>query len=167
MDLEEKLALANAIEKRAKKVSDECKQTLRDELIESGYDRKSIIINGSKIGEVSISYTKPKPCVLFDKSKEAFVFFVQNGLVDYTKIEQVLNKDWDKQFSKIGDQVIFNDTGEVCDFLIWQPSTISRVNVNGCKSSYDLNKSEQSKYTGVDVVFTDKLTGAEVFGLLE
>lgn len=167
MELEERLALANAIEKRAKKIADECKQTLRDDLLASGYDRKSIIINGSKIGEVSISYTKPKPCVLFDKSKEAFDFFIANGLVDCTKIEQVLCTDWYKRFSLVGDQVIFNETGEVCDFLIWQPSTISRVNINGCKSSDDLNKAEQSKFTGVDVVFSNKLNSAEVFGLLE
>lgn len=108
------------------------KEDARAELMESyseiGADRKAIMANGVKVGDMSLTYNSSKPCILADRMEEALDF-----LEDLDMVERKPKKDWESRFKAIDGRVFCTETGEFVDWAIWQPSSVKCATVRGCK----------------------------------
>lgn len=151
---DEELALLKALAKKVKERLDVIEYQAKDEVmagyIENGTDRRSIIIEGVKVGEIGLSYSKAKPVIKPGRELEALVYLGECGLTELKPV-----KDWEKRFARAGAQVVDQETGEVVDWAEWLPQTASTAAIRGCKPD--------------DVVqaFGPKLNGATFAGLLE
>lgn len=154
MTKDAQLALLSAMNKRIKPALDDAKAAARNALLEdfqeSGNDRHAILIDTTKVGEVGISYSEAQPVIKAERSQEALAFLTELGLTDVTP-----KKGWGQHFSIAGKDVICTDTGEVVDFLLWQPSMAKTAAVRGCKPE------------DVLAAFQGQLPTDEIIGLLE
>lgn len=154
MTKDAQLALLSAMNKRIKPALDDAKAAARNALLEdfqeSGNDRHAILIGTTKVGEVGISYSEAQPVIKAERSQEALAFLTELGLTDVTP-----KKGWGQHFSIAGKDVICTDTGEVVDFLLWQPSMAKTAAVRGCKPE------------DVLAAFQGQLPTDEIIGLLE
>lgn len=114
---DEKLALLTVIDKTVKRELDEAKLKARQQLLELAEqglaDRKPILVNGQKVGEVGASYAKPKPVIIDEV--QALKFLQEHGLT----VQQPV-AGWEKFFAKAGDVVVFTDSGEVANGIQWE-----------------------------------------------
>ena len=154
MTKDAELALLSAMDKRIKPALDDAKAAARNALLEdfqeSGNDRHAILIGTTKVGEVGISYSKAQPVIKAERLQEALAFLTELGLTDVTP-----KKGWEQHFSIAGENVICTDTGEVVDFMLWQPSEAKTAAVRGCKPE------------DVLAAFQGQLPTDEIIGLLE
>ena len=129
---DEKLALLKAITAQAKPQLDELTAQARNDLMgrfsKDGTDRRAILANGVKVGEVGISYTTPKPFIYEDMMQQACDF-----LADYGLVERTPAKGWEKHFALVGGKVVFKETGEEVDWAGWQPKEPKTAAVRGCR----------------------------------
>lgn len=151
---DEKLALLEGMNKKLKPMLDEAKGQAKLELMEmcrqNGVDRKAIMVDGQKVGEIGIAYSTAKPAIMPGREKEALDYLAEMGLVEY-----VPKKGWEKHFAKAGDAVVDTENGEICDFLCWEPSVAKTAAVRGCKPEEVL------------AAIQPKLAGGDIMGLLE
>lgn len=151
---DEKLALLEGMSKKLKPMLEEAKGQAKLELMEmcreNGVDRRAIMVDGQKVGEIGISYSTAKPVIIPGKEKQALDYLADMGLV-----ERVPMKGWEKCFSKAGDAVVDAESGEICDFLCWEPSIAKTAAVRGCKPEAVLE------------AIQPKLEGRDIMGLLE
>lgn len=130
LDKDSRLALLTALDKQIAPQLKEAKAEARQELLdlnrESGADRKAIMVNGAKVGEVGCSYSKAKPFII-DNAK-AIEYLRELGLT-----EEVPKSGWEEHFALVGDGIACSDTGEIVDFLAWEPSRVKTAAVRGCK----------------------------------
>ena len=151
---DEKLALFEAMNKKLKPELETLKGEAKLELMEAyrehGVDRKAILVDGQKVGEIGISYSTAKAVIVPGREKEALEYLAEKGLVEY-----VPKRGWEKAFSKAGDAVVDSDSGEICDFLYWEPSVAKTAAVRGCKPEAVLE------------AIQPKLEGRSIMGLLE
>lgn len=155
---DEKLALLVAVDKKLNAKKDglltEAKATARAELMEAndsiGADRKAIMANGEKVGEVGLSYASAKPVILADRMADAIAY-----LADIDLVETIPAKGWESHFKAVGENVICLDTGEFVDWAIWELSRVKCAAVRGCEPQKVLD-ALSAKLGG----------GAEVAGLL-
>jgi hypothetical protein len=151
---DEKLALLEAMSKKIKPLLEDVKGEAKLELLElcreSGIDRKAIMVDGQKVGEIGISYTTAKPAIVPGKEKEALEYLAEAGLVDWSP-----KRGWEKGFAKAGDAVVDTESGAICDFLCWEPSIAKTAAVRGCKPDAVLE------------AIQPKLAGGDIMGLLE
>lgn len=151
---DEKLALLEAMMKKLKPLLDEAKGEAKLELMEMcrqmGVDRKAIMVGEQKVGEIGITYSTAKPAIVPGREKEALDYLAEMGLVDY-----VPKKGWEKAFAKAGDTVVDSESGEICDFLYWEPSIAKTAALRGCKPDAVLE------------AIQPKLEGGDILGLLE
>lgn len=132
---DERLAFCVALDKRLNNRKDGILTTLKEDsraelmasFAEMGADRKAIIANGEKVGDVSLSYSTAKPCILADRQQAALDYLEQLGMV-----ERVPKKGWESLFASDGDEVVCTETGEVVDWATWQPSGVRCATVRGC-----------------------------------
>ena len=154
LNKDEKLAVLEAMNKKLKPMLDEAKGDAKLELMdmcrENGIDRRAIMVDGQKVGEVGISYSTAKPVIIPGKEKEALDYLADMGLVEYVPM-----KGWEKFFSKAGDAVVDTENGEICDFLMWEPSRAKTAALRGCKPDEVL------------AAIQPKLEGRDIMGLLE
>ena len=154
MTNDEQLALLAAMDKRIKPALDDAKSAARNALLESfaetGNDRHAILVGSTKVGEVGISYSKAQPVIKSERTEDALAFLADLDLVDITP-----KKGWEQHFSAAGNDVICTDTGEVVDFMMWQPSVAKSAAVRGCKPEDVLN------------AFQGQLPTDQIIGLLE
>lgn len=129
---DERLALLEAFSKRLKPALDEAKEEARESLLkdfhETHTDRRAILVKDEKVGEVGISYSTPGPCIMPGKTAEALDFLQNAGLVT---VEPA--RGWESRFEKVGDSVVFKDTGEVVGWAEWRPKAPKAASVRGCK----------------------------------
>lgn len=151
---DEELAFLKALQKQVKARLDVLEAEAKDEVlagyIEDGTDRRSIIINGAKVGEIGLSYNKAKPAIIPGRELEALVYLGDRGM---THLEP--NKDWEKRFTRAGSKVVDIDTGEVVEWAEWLPQTAKTAAIRGCKPQDVLD------------ALGAKLQGMPVAGLLE
>ena len=155
---DERLALLVAIDKKLNAKKDglltEAKATARAELMDAndsiGADRKAIIANGEKVGEVGLSYASAKPVILADRMADALSY-----LADIDLVETIPAKGWESHFKAVGENVVCLDTGEFVDWAIWELSRVKCAAVRGCEPQKVL-----------DALSTKLGGGAEVAGLL-
>lgn len=151
---DEELALLKALAKKVKERLDVLEFQAKDEVmagyIENGTDRRSIIIEGVKVGEIGLSYSKAKPAIKPGFERWALTYLDSCGLVEYKPAT-----GWEKRFARVGAQVVDQETGEVMEWAEWLPQTASTAAIRGCKPD--------------DVVqaFGPKLDGFAFAGLLE
>lgn len=116
----ERLALLTALDKRLKPQLVEAKDAARQSLLEAqavdGTDRRAIMVNGVKVGEVGVSYTKAAPYIRPERMNDAIECLAELGLVD-----TVPAKGWESHFTYAGGRVICTDTGETVDWAGWEP----------------------------------------------
>lgn len=128
---DERLAVLKAIDKGMKPVREELESAARTELIdrfrEDGTDRRAIIAGGVKVGEVGLSYSKPKPYIMMGHETDAISFLEELGLTETVPV-----KGWESHFSRAGDAVVCSDTGEIVDWAAWQPKEVRTAAVRGC-----------------------------------
>lgn len=128
----EEIALLTVLEKRIKERLDEVKSEERQALMEgfsaTHCDRKALMVGDTKVGEIVISLSTPKPIIKPECMSEALRALDEAGLVDLTP-----SKGWEDAFALVGDSVVWKDTGEVCDWLMWQPSMVKTASVRGIK----------------------------------
>ena len=151
---DEQLATLEALSKRIKPILDDLKSDVRNELLEackeSGVDRKAILVDGQKVGEVGISYSTAKAAIYPGREKEAIEYLTELGLTEVVPI-----KGWEKSFTRVGNEVANKDTGEILDFLYWEPSVAKSASVRGCQPKAVLD------------AFNGKIDGNTIIGLLE
>ena len=150
---DERLALLSALDKVIKPQLDESKQQAKYHLMESfdksGADRKAIIVDGTKVGDVGISYSTAKPAPKPGMMDEFLDYLESLGLTQRTPV-----KGWEKQFSHAGSAVIHAESGEIVDCMEWEPSRPKTAAVRGCKPEDVLD------------ALSSKLAGTNPFALL-
>lgn len=128
----EKLALLVALDKRVKPQLGEMKDSARQSLIEAqaqdGTDRRAIMVGGTKVGEVGVSYSKAAPYIRTERMADAISCLAELGLV-----ETVPAKGWESHFTFAGGKVICTDTGEAVEWAGWEPSRAKTAAIRGCK----------------------------------
>lgn len=133
---DERLALLNAMAKAVRPQLDEAKleaqEGLMDRFAEDGTDRRAIMVGGSKVGEIGVSFSKAAPAIRPGHEREALEAAVEMGLVDWTKVSSVLARGWERRFSRVGDAVVDAQSAELIDWLEWQPSRAKGASVRGC-----------------------------------
>lgn len=130
---DEKLAVLEAMQKQIKPQLEDLKSEARYDLLdtfnETGADRRAILIEGSKVGEVGISYSKPKPTINMSRYEAAIAYLESIGMVEKTPVS-----GWEKVFAKVGGHIVNEETGDIVDDLFdWQPSVAKGASVRGCK----------------------------------
>lgn len=129
---DERLALLKAIEHQMKPIKEELEGDARRGLMErfgeDGTDRRAIIAGGQKVGEVGISYSKPRPFIYQDRTEQALDYLEGLGLVDRSPA-----KGWESHFKRAGEYVICVDTGEMVDFIGWQGKEPKNAAIRGCE----------------------------------
>lgn len=129
---DERLAVLNAMSKQLDPMLKDAKNEARQELMEGydrdGCDRRAIKVNGEKVGEVGMSYTTPKPCIVPGREAEAVEFLRPLGLT-----EEAPKKGWEKRFAQAGEFVIHSETGEFCDWARWEGRMPKTAVVRGCE----------------------------------
>ena len=134
---DERLALLAAMSKAVKPQLDEAKREaqegLMDRFAEDGTDRRAIMVGGSKVGEVGMSFSKAAPSIRPGHEREALEAAIDMGLVDWSKVGSVLVRDWQKRFSQVGDAVVEAPSAELIEWLQWEPSRPKSAAVRGCK----------------------------------
>lgn len=150
---DENLALLCALDKVIKPKLDDAKQDAKYQLMESfeatGADRKAILVDGTKVGEVGMSYSTAKPVPKIGYESDFLDYLESLGLTERTP-----KKGWEKQFSRAGDAVIHSNSGEIADCMEWEPSRVKTAAVRGCKPEEVLN------------ALSGKLQGTNPFALL-
>lgn len=150
---DERLALLVALDKQLKPQLDDAKQEAKYQLMESfettGADRKAILVDGTKVGEVGMSYSTAKPVPKIGYESDFLDYLESLGLTERTPV-----KGWEKQFSRAGDSVIHTNSGEIADCMEWEPSRVKSAAVRGCKPDDVLN------------ALQGKLAGTNPFALL-
>lgn len=128
----QRLALGVALEKAVKEVVTDLKSDVRSELLElheaHGVDRIALSFDGKKVGEVGLSFSKPKPSIKGEMMKEALGFLYDNDLA-----EIVPKRGWEEHFTCSGGEIIFKDTGEIVDWALWNEGMAKTAAVRGCK----------------------------------
>ena len=151
---DEQLATLEALSKRIKPILDDLKSDIRNELLEAckenGVDRKAILVDGQKVGEVGISYSTAKAAIYPGREKEALEYLTEQGLTEVTPV-----KGWEKAFARVGNSVANQETGEILDFLYWEPSVAKSASVRGCQPKAVLD------------AFNGKIDANTIIGLLE
>ena len=134
---DERLALLAAMSKAVKPQLDEAKREaqegLMDRFAEDGTDRRAIMVGGSKVGEVGMSFSKAAPSIRPGHEREALEAAIDMGLVDWSKVGSVLVRDWQKRFSQVGDAVVEAQSAVLIEWLQWEPSRPKSAAVRGCK----------------------------------
>ena len=151
---DEQLATLEALSKRIKPILDDLKSDVRNELLEAckenGVDRKAILVDGQKVGEVGISYSTAKAAIYPGREKEALEYLTEQGLTEVVPV-----KGWEKAFARVGNSVANQETGEILDFLYWEPSVAKSASVRGCQPKAVLD------------AFNGKIDANTIIGLLE
>ena len=151
---DERLALLKAVTAQAKPKLDELTAQARNDLMgryaKDGTDRRAILANGQKVGEVGISYSNPKPFIYADREEEALDFLEERGLVERSPA-----KGWEKHFAFVAGKVVCTDTGEEVEWAGWQAKEPKSADVRGCKPQEVLE------------AIAPKLQGQSIFALLE
>lgn len=146
----ERLALLTALDKRLKPQLANAKDAARQSLLEAqaadGTDRRAIMVNGVKVGEVGVSYTKAAPYIRPERMNDAIECLAELGLVD-----TVPAKGWESHFTYAGGRVICTDTGETVDWAGWEPSAAKPASVRGCKPE-DVMEAFGERLTAVDPI---------------
>lgn len=132
----DKLALAVAFDKVLNDKKDgiltELKSDMRNELLglyeAHGVDRIALTPGGKKVGEVGLSFSKPRPSIKGEMMKEALSFLYDNDLA-----EIVPKRGWEEHFTCSGGEIIFKDTGEIVDWALWNEGYAKTASVRGCK----------------------------------
>lgn len=128
----EEIAFLTVLEKRIKERLDEVKgeerQSLMETFADTHCDRKALMVGDTKVGEIVISLSTPKPVIKPECMSQALRELDGAGLVDLAP-----SKGWEDHFALVGDQIVWKDTGEVCDWLMWQPSMVKTASVRGIK----------------------------------
>nr|DAV56313.1 MAG TPA: hypothetical protein [Caudoviricetes sp.] len=129
---DEKLALLEAMSKKIKpeleSLKGEAKLGLMDAFAESGVDRRAILVDGQKVGEIGITYSTAKPYIKPGHEAEALEYLTSLGLTETVPV-----KGWEKHFTHAGDAVLHAESGEIADCLEWEPSVAKTAAVRGCK----------------------------------
>lgn len=145
---DEKLALLIALDKTLKPQLDDAKQNAKYDLMgmfeENGADRKAIMCDGQKVGEVGLSYSTAKPIVKPGCEQDFIEYLDQLGLV-----ERVPVKGWEKHFTGAGETVLDAESGEIVDCMQWEPSRVRTAAVRGCKPD-DVLKALGNKLQGTN-----------------
>lgn len=152
---DEKLAFLEALSKQTKPLLEnlkgDAKMELMDAFRETGVDRRAILIDGQKVGEIGITYSSAKPVIIPGMEKEALEYLWENGMAEITP-----KRGWEKCFVRAGDAVVNEESGEICAFMYWEPSVAKTAAVRGCKPA-DVLAALQPKLNGND----------DIMGLLE
>lgn len=127
---DERLALLVAVDKQLQPQLKEAKSLARGELMqladECGADRRAIKVDGRKVGEVGVTYSKAKPFIV--DMQAAIPYLRDMGLT-----EEKPKDGWEESFAKAGNDIICTETGEVVPFLAWEPERVKAATVRGCK----------------------------------
>lgn len=134
MTEDERLAILKAISEAIKGPFEDAKNDRKDKLVEKAVngegDRESLMVGGVKVGEVSVSYSKPTVAIIPGHEQEALEYLKELGLA---KTEIVPVKGWQSHFTRIANGIVERESGELCDFLEWEPSRPKSATLRGCK----------------------------------
>lgn len=146
----ERIALLTVLERRIRQRLDDDKDEERQELLENfadtHCDRKALMVGDAKVGEVAVSFATAKPVIKPECQALALAELDEMGLA-----ELVPAKGWEDGFALVGGDVVRKDTGEVCDWLMWQPSYAKTTVVRGIKEE-KVRDAFGPRLEGVDAV---------------
>lgn len=154
---DEKLAFLKALEKMVKKELETLEAEAKDEVmagfIKDGRDRRPLIINNRKVGDISLRYSAAKVAIRPGWEREAMSYLEDCGLIQYKPVT-----GWEKRFMRVGTDIIDKKTGEVVDFLEWLPRVASTATINECKPE-DVIPAFESKGYMFNAMFAGLLEG--------
>lgn len=117
---DEELALMRVLKKRIDNRVKELEGEAKDELLgfydTCGIDRRQVKANGQNVGTISVVFSKPKAAIDPLRKAKALDYLASCGLTEETPV-----KGWEERFAQCGEDVIDCKTGEVVDFLLWEP----------------------------------------------
>lgn len=117
LSTDEKLVLADVLLKKLKTISDDLKGEEKDNLFDLydkyGVDRRAIEINGSKVGTVSMTFTKPRIDIKPGSEDLALRYLDACGLTKTVPADK-----WQESFTvKDNGDIVCLETGEVANEL--------------------------------------------------
>lgn len=123
---DERLALLTVIDKKVAPELKAAKNAACYELMErceeDGTDRRAVLVDGTKVGTVGVSYAKAHP-VITD------MHAALECLRDMGLTEEVPVKGWEDFFTTVGGCVVAKDTAEAADWAIWEPQRPKNASV--------------------------------------
>ena len=144
-------ALQKKVENELKFLEGEAKDEVLRRFVEDGdSDRRPIFINGVRVCEIALAYSKPKVGIRPGHEWLAIEYLEGCGLV-----QKVPVKDWEDRFTMVNGKVVDQDTGEVCEWAEWTPAVATTAKINKFKPEEALQ------------ALGDKLSGVNLAGLLE
>lgn len=121
-------ALQKTIEPRLKDSTAAARAALMESFSADGTDRRAIIANGEKVGEVGMSYASAKPAIIPGREAEALGHLRAMGLT-----AEVPVAGWEKHFTHVADTVVEAESGAVCDWAVWEGRRPKNAAVRGLK----------------------------------
>ena len=129
---DEALAAMEAISKAMKPNLDmakmEARQALLEQAEEGKADRRPILIDGQKVGEVGVSYAKPSIEIAPGYEDNALKALRELGLT-----KEVPVSGWQSHFTRVGDAIANIETGEIASWAQFVPGGAKSAAVRGCK----------------------------------
>lgn len=134
---DESLAFYEALNKwlndKKKGVLTEAKAEARNELLgmfnENGVNRRALMCGNVQVGEIGVSFSKPRPYIFGERMEEALGFLLENGLAEIKP-----KTGWEDAFKRLPDgSIILAETGEFVDWLGWDDGGAKTATVRGCK----------------------------------
>lgn len=121
-------AIEDAIRPELEAANGEARAELLELQEKSGVDRRAIRVNGEKVGEVGISYAKPRPAIAPGHEEEALDLLESMGLTERKPI-----KGWEQAFAHVDGHMVATETGETTGAIEWQGGYAKAASVRGCK----------------------------------
>ena len=117
---DEELALMRVLKKRIDNRVKELEGEAKDELLclydSCGIDRRHLTPTAQNGAPPSRGSSKPLSAIAPLPNAKALDSLASCGLTEETPV-----KGWEERFAKCGDDIIDCKTGEVVDFLLWEP----------------------------------------------
>lgn len=133
---DEQLALLKAmdavISPKLKQLKQDASYELRDAFSENGTEKRAIMINGMKVGDIALSFDKPKPRIVPGMELTALRHMMESGMINTAKVSSLLPLGWEKHFDQAGDAVIDRESGEIISWLMWDNGGVRNATVRGC-----------------------------------
>lgn len=113
---DERIVLASLFKREVIDLCDEINQEADERLLEAGADRRSLFVDGVKVGDFLAKYSKPTVSIDPLHKAEAMEYLRGLGLTEEAPV-----KGWEGHFKARGSHdVVCLDTGETVGFLTVQ-----------------------------------------------
>lgn len=153
------VALEKVVKDEIKAVRRECDGILLDTYEDEGYERKALRVGNVKVGDFSVTFNSDGFDIVDREAFEDFALdygmatkrrrirpdmeqsairYLENSLdpevfAEAVEEEVVLDPDWEKGMTRVGDLVTYLDSGLNVPGVEFRPKTVKSTRVTGCR----------------------------------